>query len=332
MSRPLPSQPNLRHLKNEAKKLHRDLENGAADAASRIAAHLPRLTGAAVPAVRAANVTLQETQHVLAREYGFATWADLAAAAASRIDLEPARRPLEQLSTDEVRGICHGVSRLVKAHGDSVATIGPGDFYRALEGMGLQTSPSVREFVNLAADGVEPEVICRLARNRGDTVARNLEIRRRLVLEGVDAIGQGQDPRFVLHRLDTVGNTGHPTRYREPEGTVAQLCARLAQTPAAELHHDELAVVLADLACIVRNHGVAALAEVMDAVNDEDVHAGLQMVLDKVDPVVISAELERRARDSQQVRHPFVCFGEGLAAALEGKTGADLDAAVEAVV
>ena len=118
MSRQLPSQPHLRHLRNEAKKLHRDLESGDADAAARIAAHLPRLTGAATAAVQSADVSLQETQHVLAREYGFATWADLAAAVApgtaASADLDPARRPLEQLTIDEVRQICHAVSGLVK--------------------------------------------------------------------------------------------------------------------------------------------------------------------------------------------------------------------------
>ncbi|MFH1566934.1 MAG: hypothetical protein ABIL09_02975 [Gemmatimonadota bacterium] len=337
MSRPLPSQPSLRHLKNEAKKLLKDLEQGDAEAAARISALLPRLTGAAAPAVRAAGVTLQEVQHVLAKEYGFPTWADLVAAMEPGGDsgdqLEPVVRPLEQLSIEEVRRICRGISRLVKAHGESVRTIGPGDFYRGLEALAHQASPSIGEFLGLAADGAEPEVIARLARNRGGTVARNLEIRRRVVLEGAVAIRQGERPALIGHHLDTICHAENDAPFRAPEGTVEQLRARLARTPASHLRHAELAMVVVDLAWIVQRRGADALGEVLDTLDEEYLRDAVQMVVDQVDAAEMAAALGRRmAAEVERARQPFAPFGAGLAAALEGEAGAELDAAVDAAL
>jgi len=70
MSRQLPSQPNLRHLKNEAKEFRKALGRGDAGIAERLAANLPRLSDATSDQIQAAEVSLQEVQHVLAKEYG----------------------------------------------------------------------------------------------------------------------------------------------------------------------------------------------------------------------------------------------------------------------
>jgi hypothetical protein len=114
MSRQLPSQPNLRHLKNEAKEFRKALGRGDAGIAERLAANLPRLSDATSDQIQAAEVSLQEVQHVLAKEYGFTNWTELAASAeppALPAGLEAVGRPLEQLSNDSVRQICHGISR-----------------------------------------------------------------------------------------------------------------------------------------------------------------------------------------------------------------------------
>ena len=75
----LPPQPNLKHFKNQAKELVRDHHKGNLAAAQRIKENLPRLAGLNEKDLLAAEFSLQEAQHVLAREYGFAAWKQLLA-------------------------------------------------------------------------------------------------------------------------------------------------------------------------------------------------------------------------------------------------------------
>jgi len=78
-ARNLPAQPNLENLKKQAKRLHRRLKAGDPDAVSRVRAGLPRLSQTPESDIPSARVTLQEAQHVLAVEYGYANWKELLA-------------------------------------------------------------------------------------------------------------------------------------------------------------------------------------------------------------------------------------------------------------
>lgn len=69
MSRELPARPNLEHLKKQAKELLRNFREGDAAARELFRAHGSLLSGA--------GSKLADAQHVLAREYGFDTWAKL---------------------------------------------------------------------------------------------------------------------------------------------------------------------------------------------------------------------------------------------------------------
>ena len=66
--RSLPPRPNLDQLKRQAHELHRAHEAGDASARARVAAHYP-----AAPA----TLALADAQFVIAREYGFKSWAKL---------------------------------------------------------------------------------------------------------------------------------------------------------------------------------------------------------------------------------------------------------------
>ena len=72
MSRSLPSHPSFESLRKQAKKLARQVGAGDAKALARVRAQAP---DHAVP------LSLRDAQLVLAREYGFAGWKDLRAAA-----------------------------------------------------------------------------------------------------------------------------------------------------------------------------------------------------------------------------------------------------------
>jgi len=66
MSRELPAKPNLEHLKKQAKDLLRECQQG--DAAA-----IVRFREFSV----GASPKLADAQHVIARDYGFATWTKL---------------------------------------------------------------------------------------------------------------------------------------------------------------------------------------------------------------------------------------------------------------
>ncbi len=320
MSRHLPARPNLRHLKNEARDLQRAIavDDGAA---IRIAEGLPRLSGVAPAEIRDADVSLQETQHVLAREYGFASWAQLVTAI-DGID----SRPIEELTVDDVRRLCHRISALVKEHGTSVEDIGPGAFYQALEAMGEQTHPSVREAINLAADGTEPDKIRHMMCNRRDSVLRDLAVRRKIVQEGVAAICSGEPLRLVRHRLGTVCRIGGSPDDREPDGSTENFRSRMKQTPASALSAPALALAVIDLAAISEK-AAADLETVVAAIDDEFLQDGLRGILSGVDADQLGADLEGRvAAENQRIWCAFTALAAGLCAALEGRAGDDLDA------
>lgn len=76
-SRSLPARPSLAQLRTQARELLRAHRAGSAAAAARVAAHHPDLKGHLPDAVLAHPLKLADAQLVLAREYGFASWAAL---------------------------------------------------------------------------------------------------------------------------------------------------------------------------------------------------------------------------------------------------------------
>lgn len=72
MSKSLPARPCLEHLKHQAKDLLKSLKSGDAIARRRLEEHHPRPSQAADAAC-----SLSDAQLVIAREYGFLTWAKL---------------------------------------------------------------------------------------------------------------------------------------------------------------------------------------------------------------------------------------------------------------
>ena len=67
----LPSRPNLRHLRTQARDLRKACRSGESDACSRVASSYPR------SAETSDEVSLSDAQLVIAREYGFDSWAKL---------------------------------------------------------------------------------------------------------------------------------------------------------------------------------------------------------------------------------------------------------------
>ncbi len=73
----LPDRPSLENLKKRAKHLHKELKAGDPGSVARVREHLPRLSAVPEAEIPDAEVTLQEVQHVVAVEYGYANWNEL---------------------------------------------------------------------------------------------------------------------------------------------------------------------------------------------------------------------------------------------------------------
>ena len=73
----LPTNPNLEHLKSQAKQLLKAHKEGSLDAFQRIRSFFPKLSDATDAEIQSAAFGLQDAQLVMAREYGFASWSRL---------------------------------------------------------------------------------------------------------------------------------------------------------------------------------------------------------------------------------------------------------------
>jgi len=74
----LPAKPDLGHLKKQAKQLLAELRGGEAEALVHLRAFLPAAAGKPDAGITAMGLRLHDAQSCLAREYGFASWSELA--------------------------------------------------------------------------------------------------------------------------------------------------------------------------------------------------------------------------------------------------------------
>ena len=73
----LPPNPNLEHLKSQAKQLLKARKESFLDAFQRIRTFFPKLSDATDTEIQQTTFGLQDAQFVIAREYGFASWTRL---------------------------------------------------------------------------------------------------------------------------------------------------------------------------------------------------------------------------------------------------------------
>jgi hypothetical protein len=105
MSRELPAKPNLEHIKKQAKELLHDFEQGKPSAIERFRS----LSSSSIQG----TPKLAEAQHVLARDYGFASWLKLKEHVESLIR---ALEPTQQLSAAVRASHANNVARVLADH------------------------------------------------------------------------------------------------------------------------------------------------------------------------------------------------------------------------
>jgi hypothetical protein len=107
--RELPANPDLEQQKKLAKELLRAFKEGEREAQARVREQLPDKR----------TITLADAQFVLAREYGFANWAELK----HRIEEKPEPNPLEAIRDALEQRDARAVRRLLQRHAELRAAI-----------------------------------------------------------------------------------------------------------------------------------------------------------------------------------------------------------------
>lgn len=273
--RSLPANPNLDHLKYQARDLLQGQRARQADAAQRLREFHPQLNAAKDEEIFAAKLRLSDAQLAIAREYGFASWArlkhhvekpTLAATSAlphhERIDDPTFRCAVDLLDSGQVAGL--------RRHLDSHP--GVAHQHVTFEGGNYFRNPTLLEFIaeNPVRRGTLPanivEVTKVILEANPDQAARD---------ETLTLVATGKVPRecgVQLALIDLLCRNGaDPNRAIRP----------------AALHH-ELDAVTALLACGARLDlpVAAALGHLDDArvllanSSPEDRHLALTMAAD----------------------------------------------------
>ena len=77
MRRALPANPNLEHLKKQAKDFLKEFNSGNSRLYGRVQTRLPRFEGKSLKEILSTGITLHDAQYITALEYGFDNWPDL---------------------------------------------------------------------------------------------------------------------------------------------------------------------------------------------------------------------------------------------------------------
>ena len=193
--RPLPSNPNLDHLKYQARdvrKAHAAHDRGVAQ---RLREFHPRFKGAKDDAIFAASLSLADAQLTIAREYGFKSWARLKAIVESpdwasrlklpfheRIEDMAFRRGVELIDAGDATGLREHLKRHPKLVHQHVEFEG-GNYFR---------NPTLLEFVaeNPIRRGSLPKNIAEVAKVILDAGAD-----RNAMNEALGLVATGRVPR-----------------------------------------------------------------------------------------------------------------------------------------
>ncbi len=201
MKRQLPPRPNLEQLKNQAKTLLKAHRAADPEALESVRENHPRLRNSSAAVVANFRLTLADAQLVIAREYGFTTWARLKAHVAAQRPDESLSETVESLRQAAGHGDVARLDELLEAHPGLIDEPGGPGVRTALHQAVFGKSESAVRL--LLERGANPNIRC-----EGDNayplhfaVEKNLvSIIHLLVEHGADTVGEGD-----YHELGVLG-------------------------------------------------------------------------------------------------------------------------------
>lgn len=103
------------------------------------------------------------------------------------------KKPTHELDLDEIRRVVVGLAEIARAEGILALE-------QILEDK-AQLDPLLRYGIQLAVDGTEPHVLEEMLNTRAQTLVQELDTRCRMIVAGVRAIHNDENPRIVDQRL-----------------------------------------------------------------------------------------------------------------------------------
>ncbi len=218
MSTPLPSRPNLNHLRKEAKDTHKAHTSGDR-AACVVLRGLRRFKEASDDTIMKENVTLQEIQLAIAIKYGYPNWAALRAATGA-----PAEPGFPKVSPEEQRSRTEHLERIL-ADGQAARWTNEQliEFFKAViavaRGRGLVAIDNVPERLEdpflklgmrLAVDGNDAHTVRSILLERKRTLLAEHERRMDMITAAINGLVWAENPFVVEARCRAFLPTGEP--------------------------------------------------------------------------------------------------------------------------
>ena len=262
MSMSLPARANLEFLKKQSKDLQRAFAAGEAEAVNRVHQHLPRARSLAQDQLGAMELSLQEAQHALACEYGFAKWEALTAAVEA-----PGFDDLAKLTDREIQILMREVDQKVLV--TALVEAPPNIVERFLQNM----SERVRGFIRTEIDFL------------GNVPAADVAAAREQLLSQVRALSE-----WILWPPQDIEPTPSPAASPEEDPRLAPIGRSLVDVSV-----DELADTVGALADRARLRGILCLEACIAGVRATLLTEGIRLTVDGTEPDLVADMLEIRA-------------------------------------
>jgi len=293
MSQKLPPQPSLEQLRKQAKDLLKAHKSADPEAATRIRAFLPRLSKASEEDILAADLSLQETQHVLACEYGFKGWNWLQAVVEVDLDL------LTKVTEREIQTLMRETDQK-----DLIIAL-KGASEELKEKVTSNMSERVRSFIfqEAAFLGPMPQ----------DEIE---EVQRRVLQQAAQLAVRGQIswPNGGEDGALKSGDSGPPPLVTQPR------LGELLEKDLGQFTEDELVEVWEGLAEQARVGGILSLEPCIEPAKSSFIREAAILAVDGTEPDLIRTVLETRSQHAilpgRKTRGMMVL--EGLLAIMAG--------------
>jgi hypothetical protein len=263
MSISLPERANLEFLKKQSKDLQRAFAAGEAEAVNRIHHHRAlRTRSLAQDQLDAMELSLQEAQHALVCEYGFAKWEALTAAVEA-----PGFDDLAKLTDREIQILMREVDQKVLV----TALLGAPEniLQRFLQNM----SECVRGFIRTEIDFL------------GNVPAADVAAAREQLLSQVRALGE-----WITWPPQDIETTPSPAAPPDEDPRLAPIGRGLA-----DVREDDIADALRALADRAKLRGILSLEACFAGVRGTLLTEGIRLVVDGTEPDLVVDMLSIRA-------------------------------------
>jgi flagellar motor component MotA len=269
MSKKLPPKPSIEQLKKQAKDLLKAHKSADFGAATRIREWLPRLSEVSEEDVLAADLSLQEAQHVIACDYGFRGWNWLQAVVDVDLDL------LAKVTEREIQTLMRETDQKDLV----VALKGASEAFR--EKVTRNMSERVRSFIFQEAAFLGP-----MPQDEIEEVQRRiLQQAAQLAVHGQISWPNGGEDRAL--KSEDNGPTPLVTQPRLGE---------LLEKDLDQFTEDELVEVWEGLAEEARRGGILSLEPCIASAKSSFIKEAVILAVDGTEPNLIRDVLETRCR------------------------------------